>query len=45
MKGKLTTNLPKTRTYETKRSKVIDEAHETEAAMSAANEEVFIKVP
>ena len=45
MKGRLTSTLPKTRTYEKKRSKVMDEAQETEAAMSAANEEVLIKIP
>ena len=41
MKGKLTTGLPKTRTYEKSKSKELG-AQETDVVLSAANEEVFI---
>ena len=44
MKGKLTTGLPKTRTYEKSKSKELG-AQETDVVLSAANEEVFIQVP
>ena len=44
MKGKLTTGIAKTRTYENSKSRELG-AQETDVVLSATNEEVYIKVP